>query len=280
MRACGGCEAAGGEEAPVREPGDGAAEGGDGAVIGGATGGGEEGADLGGAGERGIHAGAVVDEELGGVSDPGTVGEVADPDRVRGDVLGVISRHARSSIGRGRTVARRIADAGRSVERKRQLHWVAEQRGAGFEHLRGDPAGLGQRDGGAVGGGESDPAGEVSPARQNDHRQKRECSHNLARGPGRHLDPEGGEDFDGVATDVDGDPGLEAGAHDGEGEAGGPGSPGAVDDMLGGGAEVGVEGPGGGAPRGLHQLEVGDHLPRPPPPLCLRGEGLVNRLGG
>jgi hypothetical protein len=91
-------EAVGGEQAPLGEPADGAAEGGDGAVVGGAAGGGEQGADLGGAGERGIHGGAMVDEQLRGVSDPGAVGETADPLRGGQDVLVIISAPARSSI--------------------------------------------------------------------------------------------------------------------------------------------------------------------------------------
>lgn len=80
VRAGGWGEAASGETAVLREPGDGAPEGGDGPVVGGAAGGGEERPDLGGAGEARVDGGAVVDDERGGVSDPGAVGEVADPD--------------------------------------------------------------------------------------------------------------------------------------------------------------------------------------------------------
>ena len=270
--------------ATALQPGPGAAERGDGAMVSSSIRGGEESPD---------RRGSEVEQELGRVLDPRGARQVAQEFVVCSNTK-TLSGRAFIYRPRRRTVTLDFADAGRSWPRKRQLVAAESQVRVGDVQCGRDLGVLSAGASGVPGRGEPDPCGDVPRAGDNDHGQACENPHGFAGGPVRHLDPEAPEDRGRVASEVDvlagaGDPQLERG-EDAErcpGAARAPESP--MSDLAGELTEMGAEGACGAVAGPQELLEPGhpvtdrvrpgcaSRLSRPHPPNSRRG--LVNRSG-
>jgi hypothetical protein len=190
-------------------------------------------------------------EQIGGELDPPAGGQRSQPAGECVVVLNILRTCVPLYVGRitVRTAPRHALSVRRS---KPQLHrFTSEQFGVRREDGGGNPAGLGAGDGGPVRGKEADPAGAVVGSEADDYRETCEDPHSLAGRPIRDLDPKLGEQLEGAAAQIDGDPGDDPVDQCGDHAAGRGGSSGAADPAVEP-AQVGEDRRGGAGP-GLRQ---------------------------
>lgn len=190
-------------------------------------------------------------EQFGGEPDPSAGGQRSQPAGERVVVLRILRTCVPLYVGRITVLAAPRHALSVRCSKPQLLRFTSEQFGVRRENCGGDPAGLGAGDGGPVCGEEADPAGAVVGSEADDHRAVCEDPHGLAGRPIRDLDPELGEQLEGAAAQVDGDPGYDPVDQRGDHAAGRGGSSGAADPAVEP-AQVGEDGRGGAGP-GLRQ---------------------------